>query len=412
MPTLEQLDTPYERRRVIEYGVDGNKVVRHWHDVQHIAGPLYKSKEEKNKYGEQEMDLYLFFEGGKDGLLYQYSMRHLEQYTPEKMMEEIKHNFDVLARQYPSGMAVNSLLAARNFSLRQNQIVVGNGAAELIKALMERVKGNLGVIRPAFEEYANRCDKEKVIAFVPQTEDFSYDENDVMDFFEGKDLDCLVLVNPDNPTGNYISRKGMLKLARWTKEKNIRFLADESFVDFSEEAEPTLLVEELLDENPHMIVVKSISKSYGIPGLRLGVAASGDTDLIGQLKKDVAIWNINSFGEFYMQIEEKYRKDYDSALDKLRGERTRFAEKLSKLPGVRVFPSQANYLMVELTGKSISATEITELLLTRYNLFIKDLSSKISRNGRQFLRIAIRNEAEDNILVKALKEILAQCSKQ
>ena len=172
------------------------------------------------------------------------------------------------------------------------------------------------------------------------------------------------------------------------------------------------MVEELLDENPHMIVVKSISKSYGIPGLRLGVAASGDTDLIGQLKKDVAIWNINSFGEFYMQIEEKYRKDYAASLDKLRGERTRFAEKLSKLPGVRVFPSQANYLMVELTGKSISATEITELLLTRYNLFIKNLSSKISRNGRQFLRIAIRNEAEDNILVKALKEILAQCSKQ
>ena len=97
MPTLEQLDTPYERRRVIEYGVDGNKVVRHWHDVQHIAGPLYKSKEEKNKYGEQEMDLYLFFEGGKDGLLYQYSMRHLEQYTPEKMMEEIERvGYDTL----------------------------------------------------------------------------------------------------------------------------------------------------------------------------------------------------------------------------------------------------------------------------------------------------------------------------
>ena len=143
-------------------------------------------------------------------------------------------------------------------------------------------------------------------------------------------------------------------------------------------------MEELLDENPHMIVVKSISKSYGIPGLRLGVAASGDTDLIGQLKKDVAIWNINSFGEFYMQIEEKYRKDYASALDKLRTERARFAEKLGSLPGVRIFPSQANYLMVELTGENVKATEITELLLTRYNLFIKDLSSKISRDDRQF----------------------------
>ena len=80
-------------------------------------------------------------------------------------------------------MAVNSLLATRNFSLRQDQIV-GNGAAELIKALMEQVKGNLGVVRPAFEEYTNRCDKEKSFAFVPQTEDFSYDENDVIDFFK------------------------------------------------------------------------------------------------------------------------------------------------------------------------------------------------------------------------------------
>ena len=120
----------------------------------------------------------------------------------------------------------------------------------------------------------------------------------------------------------------------------------------------------------------------------------------------MAILNINSFGEFYMQIEEKYRKDYASALDKLRTERARFAEKLGSLPGVRIFPSQANYLMVELTGENVKATEITELLLTRYNLFIKDLSSKISRDDRQFLRIAIRNEEEDDVLVKALEEIL------
>ena len=122
------------------------------------------------------------------------------------------------------------------------------------------------------------------------------------------------------------------------------------------------MVEELLDENPHMIVVKSISKSYGIPGLRLGVAASGDTDLIGQLKKDVAIWNINSFGEFYMQIEEKYRKDYAASLNKLRAERTRFAEKLIKLTGIRIFQSQANYLMVELTGNGSKVDAFLELL--------------------------------------------------
>jgi histidinol-phosphate/aromatic aminotransferase/cobyric acid decarboxylase-like protein/choline kinase len=326
-------------------------------------------------------------------------------YPPKKMLDEMKANFDVLACQYPSGMYVNSLLAARNFSLRQEQIVVGNGAAELIKALMEQLGGTLGVIRPTFEEYPNRREKEAVVTYLPETEDFSYSADDVIRFFEDKGISNLLLVNPDNPTGNYIPKEGLLKLIAWTKEKGITFLADESFVDFSDEAEPTLLKEELLDENPHLIVVKSISKSYGIPGLRLGVAASGDKELINRLKKDVAIWNINSLGEFYMQIEEKYRKNYTASLAALRSERSRFAEALRDVPHLRVFPSQANYLMAELSD-GFTAAQLTERLLNGYNILVKDLSSKIKKEGRQFLRIAVRTEADDDALVRALKELL------
>ena len=326
-------------------------------------------------------------------------------YPPKKMLDEIRSNFDVLIRQYPSGMYVNSLLAARNFSLRQDQILVGNGAAELIKALLSHTEGNLGVIRPTFEEYANRYDADKVIAYYPDNDNFSYTADDLMNFFEDKDIRCLTVVNPDNPSGNYIPREDMLRLIRWTGARNIHMIADESFVDFADEENATLLQEDLLDEYPHLTVIKSISKSYGIPGLRLGIAASGDKERIAVLKKEVAIWNINSLGEFYMQIEEKYRNDYAAALVKVKAERERFAKALGEIPGIRVIPSQADYLMIELTGGH-SAGHVTERLLNQYRCLVKDLSSKLSADNRQFLRLAVRNQEEDDGLVNALREVL------
>ena len=102
-------------------------------------------------------------------------------------------------------------------------------------------------------------------------------------------------------------------------------IIDESFVDFADEEDSTLIQQNILAPNTHLFVMKSISKSYGVPGLRLGVLASGDQNIIEKMKKDVSIWNINSFGEFYMQIEEKYKKDYAAALIKIRKERTRFS---------------------------------------------------------------------------------------
>ena len=153
------------------------------------------------------------------------------------------------------------------------------------------------------------------------------------------------------------------------------------------------------------MVVKSISKSYGVPGLRLGIVASADERLIGALKSDVAIWNINSLAEFYLQIAEKYKDDYARSLDKLRAERARFAAALAEVPHVRVMPSQANYLFVELTG-AMGASELTERLLCERGLFIKDLSAKVVRDGRQFVRIAVRDQTDDDALVAALHEYL------
>ena len=121
------------------------------------------------------------------------------------------------------------------------------------------------------------------------------------------------------------------------------------------------------------------------------------------LKKDVAIWNINSFAEFYMQIEEKYQKDYAKALVLIKAERARFQEELNKLPGLRVIPSQANYIMAELTG-GMCSRELTKQLLLKYGLFIKDLSPK-TKTG-QYVRLAVRDTQDNDKLLAALKELL------
>ena len=322
-------------------------------------------------------------------------------FPPRKLMDELKANLEVLLTQYPSGMQVNTLLASRNFGISQENILVGNGAAELIRSLMLRLKGRTGFIRPTFEEYPNRYSRENTVEFVPQSKDFCYDVPDLVGFFEGKEINNLIIINPDNPSGNYICKEELQKLILWTKERNILLVVDESFVDFTEEEDSSLLEQKLLRENPHLVVVKSISKSYGIPGLRLGVLASGDTELITNLKQDVAIWNINSFAEFYMQIAEKYTGDYKAALSLLRSERSRLQQELGKISGLHVIPSQANYIMLEICN-GMTAKELTKHMFAKYSLLVKDLTGKLEKG--EFLRIAVRTEEDNNKLIYAFRK--------
>ena len=330
-------------------------------------------------------------------------------YPPNVLINELKSNFESLLVNYPSGLDINSLLVAKYFGLDVKNICVGNGASEIIKSLIEHVlddESKLGVIVPTFEEYSNRMNPENIITFDSSVNDFRYDSIDIINFFDNKDISMLVLINPDNPSGNYILKKNILDLIKWADEKDILLVVDESFIDFSDvEENPTFLVQSILDENPNLIVVKSISKSFGVPGLRLGVLASSDIDLIEYIKNDLSIWNINSFAEYYLQIFEKYKSDYELGLDKFKIAREKFVDALNSIDKLRVLPSQANYVMCEVLSE-INSYELTKILLNDYNLFIKDLSDKNGCNGKSYIRIAVRDEKDNSLLVNALKVIL------
>lgn len=323
----------------------------------------------------------------------------------ERFMNEMKSNFDVLVREYPSGMAVNSLLAGHFFGVRTENICVGNGTAELIKSLMENISGNIGMVYPTFEEYPHRKKDVEVIPYYVVDKDFDYSVDDIMSYYEGKDISAIVLVNPDNPSGHFISKKDILRLEDWCRSKGRKLIVDESFIDFVEDDEwHTLLDMEVLLNHPSLIVLKSISKSFGVAGLRLGVIATADTDLIAFMKKDVAIWNINSFAEYYLQIIEKYRDDYYEAMEKFKEVRRRYLDKLSKIKGFKVYPSQANYIMCHIEN-SVTSTELADILLNRYNVLIKNLASKEGLNKGNYVRLSVKSDEENDYIVNALMEI-------
>ena len=328
-------------------------------------------------------------------------------FPPQQMVDELKASFDILLREYPSGMRVNSLLAGKYFGVKQEFIAVGNGAAELIKAFIERHTSNIGVIYPTFEEYPNRSDRERIVSYLPTNASMQYDADDIIAYFGDKEIGTLLLINPDNPSGNYIPYADLLRLIEWTKQYGVNFIVDESFVDFVDtEGEFSLLHNAVLEGNKHLYVVKSISKSYGVPGLRLGVLASGDTETIARLKKEVAIWNINSFGEFYMQIYEKYHKDYLKACQLFREERKLFFEELQQIPYLRVIPSQANYFLCELTTDKFSSKELAVRLLTDHDILIKDCSGKSAFSRGSYIRLAVRDRKDNHKLTEALKEYI------
>ena len=322
-------------------------------------------------------------------------------FPPEKLISEMTASFGTLLTQYPSGAAQQSLLASKIFNVMPEHIVVGNGAAELIASLAKFTKCTVAIPFPTFNEYPERFGLANVVPVPTNMQTFSYSVDDILDTVKKEHAKAVVLINPDNPTGNFLEKDEVLRLCAELKKTDAVL-----FFDFAEKSKRyTLLDGNILTEYQNLIVVKSISKSYGVPGLRLGVLACADAQYITHIKKANAIWNINSFGEYFLQIYDKYNKTYATACDSIADERRRFSARLQGIKGLTVFPSQANYILCRLTG-TMKAEELAVKLLENYNIFIKDLSSKKCFEGGDYIRLAVRDQNDNDMLIAALKEVL------
>lgn len=329
-------------------------------------------------------------------------------FPPKELLDELKLSFDTLVRDYPSGAKEISLLAGKVFSVSEKYIAVGNGAAELIKTVAESVSREKVLIPfPTFNEYTARFsideNNSNIVAFDSSKTCFSYTASDILDAVRSSGVKTVVLINPDNPSGNFILKNDALTLLKALGKMGVTLVWDESFIDFAESSDRySLIDDEVLEDNPNLIAIKSISKSHGVPGLRLGVVASGNKALISTVQKANSIWNINSLAEGYLQIFDKYKKTFQTACDKIATERASFSLRLQNECGFEVCKSAANYLLCKLgEGCPFNATQLATKLLAD-NIFIKDLSSKRGFENGRWIRVAVRSKSDNDALIKAL----------
>ncbi len=368
-------------------------------DVQDldIANTLFAADEERLHAYEYHFGGFWRFSGLKD---FCYLVN--PYYPPQKMREQIKYFFDPLLTQYPSGMRIQKLLAGKCFGVSEDYFLVGNGAAELINTLGRLLSGTMALPIPAFNEYV-RCFSGCDIRPINSADsDFRFDLAALRQ--AAADCDNLVLINPDNPSGAFLTEAELLGLLDVCAANGTRCVVDESFIDFAEPAlRYTLLRDELLAKYPSLIVLKSISKSYGVPGLRLGLIASADKSFMEQFRALLPIWNINSFAEYYLQIFTLYAASYTDSCDRIAAQRALMLAELAKFPFLKPYPSQANYILCRCEG--IASKDLANRLLRDNDLLIKDLSTKNGFGGGDYIRIAVRDEADNAALYEALRGI-------
>tara|TARA_B100001057_G_C22869233_1_gene957982 strand:+ start:1088 stop:2878 length:1791 start_codon:yes stop_codon:yes gene_type:complete len=320
-------------------------------------------------------------------------------FPPKILNDEIKYSLNKLMQSYPSGQTIQALLGSKMFSVHESYIVVGNGAAELIDQVTNVIDGKFGLYGPTFDEYSARF--KNIDIRVPEKEGFRYGKSDIIKLSSNND--GVILINPDNPSGNYIEYVDIIDILDNFKSNGKFLILDESFLDFAEDGfnSSTLNIKDL-ERFPNLIVIKSIGKSYGVGGLRLGVLATANKNLIKKMKTNVPIWNINSVAEFYLQIIGKYDRQYQESCAQLIDARNSLFSKLKSIEFIEPFESQANYIFCRLINKN--AHKLASDLCSKYSILIKDCSGKENIDD-QYIRVAVRDSYDNEYLIKSLKSL-------
>lgn len=321
-----------------------------------------------------------------------------------KLLDELKEMLNALVASYPSGAKMLQRLAATMLEIDPRFTQVGNGASELILALMETLGGRVGSVVPTFEYYLT-CHKFHVASLAVRENDFIYSAEDLIAFIIRESISTILLVAPDNPSGFLLPQKDLEEVLQWTKAHGVYVVLDESFMDFAEECY-TCLTNAKLVAYPNLIVIKSISKSYGVAGLRIGILASSNVGILESISNKSPIWNINSIAEYFLQSIVKYKKDYKESCKQLINARKAFIKRLREIEEIEVFDSQGNYVLCMIKDPNICVYELADFCLENHFL-IKDCSNKIGLE-RGFFRLAVRKDGLNAVLVGVIERFFKE----
>lgn len=317
------------------------------------------------------------------------------------LIEELGAGFDALVREYPVGHRTLAELAGDAFGRDPDQLVVGNGSSELIKLLVTAARRALIVPVPGFNEYENAAAPELLVRFALPHDGFELDVDAFADAAREARADLAVVVSPNNPTSIATPPDELRRLARELEAIDCRLVVDESFVDFCPDAR-RMTLEPHVGEHPNLVILKSVSKVYGVGGIRLGYLLASDREAVRGWRLQLPIWNVNGFAEEFLRILPRHLGDFEASCLQVRAETDRLHDALAAVSGVEVLPADANYVFVRIP-EGFSARRLVERLFADHGVLVKDCGGKSMPGGDRYLRVASRT-AEHNARFVAIFE--------
>lgn len=317
-------------------------------------------------------------------------------FPTKELYDKITEKLPSLVENYPSTQRVIAALLSKwkdRDYFNQNNLIVTNGSSEAIMVLNQIIK-RVSVPIPTFNEYVE-LPKEKLNLFlVPEENRFRLDVDELIEEIKKSGSEFAVICNPNNPVGNIVPREDIIKLL----EIGINLIVDEAFIDFSVEDS----VEDLVKKYGNLIIVKTLTKTMGLAGLRLGYILTTNKDIKDKIRKILPIWNINSVAEYFIEIFPEFEEDYWNSIKRVKEDRENLLRKLKNIDFLEPYETKSNFIFCK---TRISSRRLAEDLYDKYNIILRsELNQKILKSDN-YVRIAVRRREENDGLIKALKEI-------
>lgn len=365
------------------------------------------SSSQDNRTREQQYEALATAHGGywRYGFIDHAYLYNLH-FPPERFFDLLKSQIHELVLNYPVAQSTLAAWVGDLIDQAPERIVVGNGAAELIKIVSGHVAKKLIVPVPSFNEYANAAPAGAVVEFALDPPSFQLD----VDKFAAEALRCkadvAVVVTPNNPTSLLVPRHDLIRLLAKLAEHDCMLIVDESFIDFASNRDQETL-ERDIEQYPNLAIFKSMSKAYGICGLRIGYMLTANATFAEKVRAGLHIWNLNGFAETFLKMAPEYREEFESSCAQVRADRDLFYQDLCSIEGLFVYKPDANYIFCRLPDHAPSGPAVAKTLFVDHNIYIKHCEGKSMPESDRYVRIASRTQDENKQLVKVLDKILA-----
>jgi len=315
---------------------------------------------------------------------------------------------DVLEFYPPQNQDVSRFIS-KAIGANQKNIFVGNGAIEIIQAVLHRFVGKkLCIIIPTFSSYYEfvRPDTEVIYYSLSKEDNFILDPEIFISFVKKNQVDSVVIINPNNPNGGYLSLEDLNHIIESLKDLD-NIIIDESFIHFAYENIDLSQIssEDLIKKYSNLIIVKSLSKDFGIAGVRAGYALMSE-DKVSSLLSNGYLWNVSGLADYFFKIysQSDFIQEYNIVRKKYIMNTLMFLTELNSIQNIKVYPSKANFALIELSEGS--SFDFYLDLLTESGVYVRDCSDKIGLEG-QFVRIASRTFEENLKIISAVKKAVS-----